>query len=249
MKKINVFLGAAVLVSSLFSVSPVMASGNLTYLTVDGKTNTTVDVGSSVDARITFETTASTDVESASWELVGSGLPQKCVDIDDHITNGTFTAPFQIDTTGATEGTWDVMIRLYGDDGPDASNLCEVTDQVDSQPFTDRITVVDTNNDNQGGNSNSSGGNSSIAVLQAQINALKDMVAALVAKLNAPPTSSNPPKPCPPVGVPTVQLQAWLMANGYAAGFNAAGVYAPTGFYGPITASAVAQASFACNSK
>lgn len=170
------------------------ASGNLTFLTLDGATNSTVSEGSSVTAKVTYDITSSTDVESFSWELVGSGLPQTCVDTPDRIADGTFTASFDIDTTGASEGTWDVRIRAYGDDGADVSNLCETTDQVDSQSFTDRLTVTDSTSDNQSGGGNGNTGNAnqvgSIAWFQAQIAAIAAQIAAL----------KNPPTPAPSTG-------------------------------------------------
>lgn len=77
---------------------------------------------------------------------------------------------------------------------------------------------------------------------QVAFNSLQAQIAALIATLGSASTS----KPaCPPSGS-TTMVQSWLLSNGYAAGFNAAGVYAPTGFWGPITTSAYAQANAAC---
>lgn len=75
-----------------------------------------------------------------------------------------------------------------------------------------------------------------------------DFVAGLKLALGigSTPAPTPTPKPaCPPAGT-TVQVQAWLMANGYAAGFNAVGVYSPTGYWGAVTTSAYNQASAAC---
>ena len=237
-----------ILISSLVvALAPLatFASVNLTHLTVDNATNATVSEGSTVAAKVTYNITSSTDVESMSWELVGSGLPQTCENVTDRIANGTFTSIFDIDTTGASEGTWDVLIRSYGDDDADVSNLCESTDQNDSQSFTDRITVTDSNNDNQGtGGNNSNSAPSWLSALLAQIQA---NMAALIAAL----------KPATGGGVPTtpslcsqfmsaqaggtVSLQSFLLnpANGQSAQFHAIGVYAPTGFFGPVTQAAL----------
>ena len=232
------------LVSATALLAPlaVFASVNLTHLTVDGATNATVSEGSTVTAKVTYNITSSTDVESMSWELVGSGLPQTCENVTDRIANGTFTSTFDIDTTGASEGTWDILIRSYGDDDADVSNLCESTDQNDSQSFTDRITVTDSNNDNQG---NTGGSNDAppswLSALLAQIQA---NMAALLAALK-PVTPPTPPTPTLCQQLLTAQssgtsaLQSFLMANGQANMFHAAGVYAPTGFLGPITLSAL----------
>lgn len=236
--------GALIVAAFLLSASAASAAVNLTHLTVDGKTNTTVQEGDVVDARVTFNITASTDAESFSWELIGSGLPQQCPqDIDDHITDGTFTATFPIDTTGASEGTWDVLIRVYGDNGPDVSNLCETTDQVDSMTFSDRITVSDDVDDNQGGNN--TGG-------EDDEDAMPSWLAALLAKL-FPPT---PPAPttnakCTAVNAKligtmdftynqaNVQLQGFLLSEGMSIPALAAG--ASFGYKGPQTNAALAQ--------
>lgn len=87
-------------------------------------------------------------------------------------------------------------------------------------------------------------GGSQYDSLLAQIQSLTNLVAQLQAALAAAQTPAKPA--CPPSG-PTNAVQAWLMANGYAAGFHAAGVYSPTGYWGSITASAYASAVAACH--
>lgn len=140
------------------------------FLTVDGRSNTTVEEGDNVMARTTFDRDGE-HVESISWELVGSGLPETCVNIDDAVSSGgTSVRSFDIETEGATEGTWDVKLRFYGDgfypNNTGASNLCEDEDEVNDSPFTfaDRITILDNIDDNQDddndGNSNTCGTNS-----------------------------------------------------------------------------------------
>jgi hypothetical protein len=75
--------------------------------------------------------------------------------------------------------------------------------------------------------------------LMAQIAALTAQVAAL----STPKPADKPA--CPPVGS-TNTVQAWLLASPHAAGFHAAGIYAPTGFWGSITTNAHAAAMAAC---
>lgn len=174
-------VGAGMAIAFMLPLA-VFASANLTFLTVDGATNATVSEGSSIDAKVTLNTSASTHVESMSWELVGSNLPQTCIDTSDiSSSGGTFTRSFDIDTTGATEGTWDVRIRAYGNDGASVSNLCETSDQVDSMNFPNRITVTDSNNDNQTGGTSGSQPPSWLAAL----------IAALRPSTPTPPASSS----------------------------------------------------------
>jgi hypothetical protein len=248
-KFIGVGLGAMMVAG--FAL-PAIAATNLTFLTVDGGTNATVTEGSTVEAKVTFDTTASTDLESMAWELVGSGLPKTCVDVADRISDGTFTSSFDVDTTGASEGTWDVRITTYGDDGADASNLCEASDQTDSQVFTDRITVVDSNNDNQDNNNNTGSHNQS--ALEKAIAALTALIAKLgtggAPATTTPPTTStacteysslsmglsqgSDTRPGGRVG----QLQSFLMYKGFSIPLLSAN-QAPYGYFGVQTQAAV----------
>lgn len=234
--------------SILLFAGAVSAAVNLTFLTVDGATNATVEQGEIVEAKVTHDITGSTDVESMSWELVGSGLPQTCVNTVDRIADGTFTTSFDIDTDGASEGTWDVRIRAYGDDGQDVSNLCEATDQVDSQLFSDRITVTDDVDDNQSNDNDSNNTSGS----EDKLSQILSSLAALIAKL----TPTVPVTPAPSTKCATlqtkmvgtqmyvynqanVQLQGYLLSEGQSIPALTAG--ASFGYYGPQTAAALAS--------
>lgn len=246
-----------------------LAAGNLTFITFDGHANVSVDEGDSVNAKVTYDLTNSTDVESLSYELVGSDLPETCVNIQDRITDGTFTTAFDIDTTGASEGTWDVRIRLFGDNGADASNLCEDTDQVDAQTFTDRITVEDNTNDNQGDGDNNNGGVGShqggnsggSSNVPSWFNTfLNGPFAALLAKVGGTGNGSgNGSGECSDLvakmtgaqyGVynsQNVKLQGFLLSEGMSIPALSAG--ASFGFYGPQTAAAISayKSAHGCN--
>ena len=236
----------AILASALIA-STAFAAANLTFLTVDGGTDATVTEGDSVSAEVTFDVTASTDVESLSWELVGSSLPKTCVNVSNSITDGTFTRSFEVDTTGASEGSWDVRIGLYGDDGANASNLCEVTDQIGGlTTFGDRITVTDNNNDNQdeiGG----SGSSSKLSQLEKAIEALTALVAKIMAGgTTVPPTQNAACAALATKMVGTqqfvyndsnVRLQGFLLSEG--ASIPALSAGASFGYYGTQTSAAV----------
>ena len=236
-----------VLALSFVAATPASASVNLTFLTVDGATNATVQEGDSVEAKVTHEITASTDAESMSWELVGSGLPQTCVNTVDRIADGTFTTSFDIDTSGASEGTWDVRIRAYGDDGADVSNLCQVADEVDSQLFSDRITVTDDIDDNQGNDNDSNGNVGNEGTLSTILASLK----VILDRLNTTPTTPAPSGKCATLQTKmlgtqmnvynqaNVVLQGYLLGEGQSIPALAAG--ASFGYYGPQTAAALAQ--------
>lgn len=246
--KLNKLAAAAIGASMALGIAvPAFAAATVTNLVVDGGTSTSVEEGSTVEAQITFDVTASTDVESVSWELVGSDLPKKCVNISNTIADGTFTRTFDIDTTGATEGSWDVRIALYGDDGASASNLCEESDQIGSlTTFGDRITVTDDNNDNQDNNTGTSGNQSQFEKLQAQF-------AALMLFLKGNNGTGTTPAPatgkCAELSMKlagtqqstytaaNTRLQGFLLSEGATIPALAAG--ASFGYYGPQTMAAV----------
>lgn len=84
--------------------------------------------------------------------------------------------------------------------------------------------------------------------LASLLKMIADLTAEIAALKNppAPTPAPAPAKPaCPPSG-DTSMVQSWLMANGYASGFYAVGVHAPTGHWGPVTTAAYAQAEAAC---
>jgi hypothetical protein len=211
---------------------------------------------------VTYDITSSTDVESLSWELVGSDLPETCVNIQDRIANGTFTTTFDIDTTGASEGTWDVVVRLFGDDGADASNLCENTDERDERTFTDRITIEDNTDDNQApgdGDSNSGGSAGGSGNLNANVAALIALIEKLLAGgvIGGSGSGFYTPALCAEFrglsagqfygsrGPAVSALQSFLIAHGQAGTIT----YGATGYYGPQTNAAVSAYSAGCVGK
>lgn len=224
--------------ASLFLVAGTAgAATNITHLTLDGKTNVTVDEGDSVDARVVYDLTSGDDVESASWEIVDSGLPKTCVNVSDRITDGTFNSSFTIDTDGASEGTWDVQIRLFGTNGEGSNQNCEGSAD-DTMTFTNRITVEESNDDDLGGDDDN----------------MPSWLKALLAALGV--GGSNPPTPAPStkcaavnaklVGTvdntynqANVQLQGYLLSEGMSIPALAAG--ASFGYKGPQTNAALAQ--------
>lgn len=92
-------------------------------------------------------------------------------------------------------------------------------------------------------NTSTSGGSTSSGVFGFATFA--DFIAAIKAALNLTGSTGTTKPACPPSGN-TSLVQTWLLNNGYEAKFHAAGVYAATGFWGPITTSAYNDATAAC---
>ena len=233
MNKILTFIFSLV----VFAPVAAFAATDITHLTLDGKTNVTVSEGDNVDAKVTYDLTSDDDAESMSWELVGSGLPKVCVNTPDRLVNGTFNAFFDIDTSGASEGTWDVEIIVFGTNGPGSNQNCTGGGD-DTMTFTNRITV--TNDDNSSSSSNNEEEAPSwLQAMLAQIAAMNQAVMALLSNATAPTPAPVPANLCSQIpsmwNVPS--LQVFLMTHGYAQNFATVGVFPhnPTNYFGDVT--------------
>lgn len=241
--------GAAVAAAMLLPVAA-FAGTNVTFLTVDGLANTTANVGESINAQVTYDITSNDDVESLSWELVGSGLPKTCVDIPDQINTGTFHPSFDIDTAGATAGTWDVKISLYGTNDEGTNQLCE-NPADDTMTFSNRVAITETASNNTGvgagtGNTGNSAG-SHTSQLDALIALLTKLIAGGTVGGSTPPPSADPA--CAAftaanVGTQpnvyndsNVRLQGFLLSQG--ASIPALKAGAAFGYYGNQTTAAL----------
>lgn len=172
-----------------------LASTNITFLTLNGASNATLPAGDSTDGKLTFNLTGTSENESLSWELVDNGgnnvgIPPTCIDVNDHIVAGTYTAAFPVDTVGGTEGTFGMKVRMYGTSGTGADNNCGGVVN-DTMTFNNVLTLTsgqatgDTAN-NTGHNGSGSTGNSS------PLGAIMQALQAIIAKLSAAPTTTPP---------------------------------------------------------
>lgn len=220
-----------------------LASVNANFLTLDGLANTTANIGDTVQAKVTYDITSDEDVESLSYEIVGSGIPETCVDIPDQIQSGTFHPQFEMNLDGATAGTYDVKIRLFGVNGSGSEQLCQDAHEQDNMTFTNRIAIQENGNDTGvvsgtgGGNGNSSSSNTP-SWLQALIAALRPAAPAASSKCAAiAPFTSAPSNTYSALGV---QLQsALLLDNPYSIPALKPGSSVPMGWRGVQTEAAL----------
>jgi hypothetical protein len=114
--------------------------------TLNGGSNATVPLGETVQANTNFTITANTHIQSLSWQVVDSAgnaqLPPVCVDIADHITDGTYNSSYPIGTGAQTEGTFGLRVRLYGDQTLGVDNQCNPTDLQTTFTQGDIITIT-----------------------------------------------------------------------------------------------------------
>lgn len=234
---------------------PAFASVTQNFLTLDGLTVGKVGSGDSVEAKLQFNNTGNSTVQSVWVEIPGSGFPGECLDVDDQNQTGPHTVTFTVNTTGATEGTWDVKTTRYGIDspGPGANNDCDSTIGSNSaHTFFSQLTITDqqstgSNSNNTGGGTSSSTGSSQ----QSQFDKLMTAFAALMLKLGgggapAPTTTSATCTAYMQANTGTqpnvysdanVRLQGFLLSQG--ASIPALKAGAAFGFFGNQTTAAV----------
>lgn len=149
--------------TALAFLLPVAASAatSITFINFPNSgPNATIAAGDSVDTKVTFDLTGSSELESMSLQIVDNsgnniGMPETCFDVSDRVVAGTFTRIGNFDTTGGTEGTFGIRVRGYGVTGPGTDNNCGGTVN-DNQFFSNRLTL--TEDQNTGGNANNTGG-------------------------------------------------------------------------------------------
>src|SRR5581483_11343892 len=203
MNKIKI---AGVLAAFAAFALPVAASAStsLTNASFDGMSNETVTVGSSVDAKVTFNLTGNSTVQSVKYQVSGSGLAPVCVDVDDQNSTGTHTVEFPIDTTSATEGTHSVIVTAYGAPVPAANNNCDSTiGSSSSHTFSNQLTLTAdqstgtvANNTGTGTGGTGTGASSlsaQIAALSASINAF---IQAQLGSSTTPPVATRNKAKC-----------------------------------------------------
>lgn len=233
----------AVLAMSFLAVSPAFAAVNVQdniAPLVNGKTSGEVRAGNDFDFLFTADATSGDEIEyvrSRVEDQNGAVIFNRCENVG-RITGNDVEVEVELSTPSDTpQGNVDIQVDVFGMPGVSQNDGCEGS-SLDSQTYEDIVRVGDNTNEGQGSEVGSGG---TASTLESMIKSLTAAVQALIAAQTKP---ADKPA-CPPVGT-TSTVQAWLMANGYAAGFHAAGVYSPTGYWGPITTAAHAAAMAAC---
>lgn len=155
-KVIGFMLGASLLVG----VGTALAATTQTNLLLDGNTTAIVEAGDSMDAKVTYNLTGNSTAQSVKVEIPNSHFPGACINITDVNSAGTHTVILPVDTTGSSEGTWDVRTTFYGipSNQTGANNNCDATlpGTPNAHTFQNQLTI--TAAQNSGTNSNSTGG-------------------------------------------------------------------------------------------
>lgn len=244
-------VGPALLASSAF------AATNQTFLTLDGLSNNTYTVGSTFNARLSFDLTGNDTLQSVKWEILNAAnqpvLPFECQDVDpDFLTAGSYVAEFVGHTMGGSQGTWKVRVSTYGVAVPGANNNCTGV-PVSTRTYNNVLTLTNDNSSgtiiNNTGSGTGSTGTPAPGTWQAAIAAINAQIAQLIALMAHPTTPAPAPTPVPSgvcadlmayaglyqgmSGPQVGALQQYLMAHGGTIGFGA------TSYFGPQTNAAL----------
>jgi hypothetical protein len=204
--------------------------------------------GSTVTAKVRIVVPANEVVERIQWDVVSDNLAPVCVDVggDKGLEEGTHFVDLQVKLPPNT-GTYTLAVQGSGIFGAFRTVDC-TANVVGSASFSGALKVV-------GGSSSTGGTGSSDKVpfvfkgttymVSSEFKMILDIVlASLGGADNAKPAY------CASLvvynGSNASAAQASLLATPHASAFHAAGVYAPTGYWGPISISAAAAAANAC---
>lgn len=158
----KLLIGAATAVAFALPVAA-SAATSITFLTFPNSgPNATIAAGDTVDTKVTFDLTGTSELESMSLQIVDNagnniGMPETCFDVADRVVSGTFTRVGPFETTGGTEGTFGIRVRGYGVTGPGTDNNCGGTVN-DNQYFSNRLTLTESQNTGNNANNTGNGG-------------------------------------------------------------------------------------------
>ena len=227
------------LASAMFLVAMSAMAATFTNAEFDGQVNVEGQPGSTEKATLRVVVPVGQVVEYVQTDVISDGLSPVCHDIAD-LSEGTHMVDVNVKLP-PNVNLYDLEVDGYGIFGNFTSNGCDEANNIGSASFNDVIRVVS--------GTSSSGSSGSTSTLEQRLNNLEALFASLLDKLDKLTSGVGSSKPaCPPAynGSNASAVQGWLMGNGYSSGFNEVGVYSPTGFFGPVTATAYAQANTAC---
>lgn len=199
MSKITKILGTVAMVVGLALPVAASASTTQTFLTLDGLSNNTYTVGSSVNAKLSFDLTGASTLQSIKWEILNASnqpvLPFECQDVDpDFLTAGSYAAEFSMNTIGGSQGTWKIRVSTYGAAVPGANNNCTGTPD-NTKTYSNVLTL--TNDNSSGTVINNTGGGSGTGSTGTTggvfgFTSFADFVAALKTALGIGTTTTPP---------------------------------------------------------
>ena len=244
---LKVSFGAVILLGSLMFVG-IASAATWTNAEFGGNTEVYGNPSANKDVTLRIIVPAGEAVEYVETDIVSDGLAPVCHKVGGNsgLEEGTHSVKLPIKLP-PLPGFYDLEVDGVGIFGAIRAVDCEDTSATHStDSFSSVIRVIPTS-----ANADLSGEGETgiVASLLAQIDALLKKIAALEEKLTNPPAPTKPAFCATRVsynGSNAWAAQAWLLASGFHAPFNAIGVYAPTGNWLGKSIEASAQADLAC---
>lgn len=231
--------------------------------TVNGNQTDTVRAGSNVRLGATLDVSAPDEVEYGEYKIMDENgiLVQttSCFAITPRLVNKNDVVVYHSVklVNDLPDQPLDLELRTFGVGGLAQSDGCDEDNFNGSAPFNGRLFVERDSRSSDANDVVNNGSSSSDEEVDAPpawffnfSKAMESYQTAIMSILDkiADKLSKTETPACPPAytGMNVNEVQGWLMNNGYAAGFNAIGVYSPTGFWGTVSSSAYATAMDAC---
>lgn len=220
----------------------------------DGQTEVTDHPGERINVEFLAEVDSGEVLHAFSTDLIGDGVPRECHDVSN--VQGEQDRLFDLDhTLPQNTGDYGFRIVAFTADNPSQANAYSGSTACtgDSTVIYDEGDVVHVIPSGSSNGGTGSTGDSDTDGLWSAVNALKALIESLTATVTEIVSNPAPAGPqCPPAyyGSNRIEVQSWLMGNGYASGFNAVGVYSPSQpgvIWGPVSQSAYSQALDACS--
>ena len=233
---------AAVLASLLFV--GIASAASVTNVEFNGNTEVYGSPTSNKEVKLRVVVPPGEEVEFIETDIISDGLAPVCTKVggNNGLQEGVHDNVRITLKLPPLPGFYDLETDATGINGAIRAIDCEDGSAVHSTDSFSSVIRVIPNSSNSSNEDLGSEESSLIASLQAMI---KDLMAQIAALTN-PPAPTKPMCPMAYNGSNAWEAQAWLLANGYASGFYAIGVYAPTGFWGTVSTSAYMQAMNAC---
>jgi len=224
-----------------------------TEFKVDGEHTTVTRAGRNVDVEFKLDLESGEDLEYARFIVRRDGYDYQstCKKITPRrvglkIGEAVKTS-FRL-ANDLPDALYDLKVKIYGNGMESAIEACDPDEFMTGELYDGRIEIdhdsdVSNADTTTGGNGSGVGGGEDTDMSKLMMT-LTQLIALLSGQINNPPVSTTP---CPPLYQSNnrVEVQSWLMNNGYAGGFNAVGIYTVDQLYGSnIIWGSVSQAAY-----
>lgn len=249
------FAGSALASVQFDPIAPVVFdNGSGWESSVDG------NAGDTFRVKAVFDVTADSDVNAVSIDRIGDFLPKECHQFQEVTQSVTgYTTEFDSNFS-VSVGSAPYEVKLYGVQNAGQDFNCSNSNVLDTYMLPVNRIITNIGDTNSAGSTGGSGTGTTVTVppWQSQFDQLALLISNLTKQVQALASSTQattgttvgaPSALCSmlPPSTNVYGLQTFLMNNGQSQIFTSHGVYAATGYLGPITLQALTNFQFANN--